>query len=197
MEQYKLAVDIAQDLLTNHIDSSYVYHNYQHTLNVVHAATIIGFHSELAANDLELLHIAAWFHDVGYCVGYEDHEKQSVQIARKILSTLDFSAEQLYEVEAAILATTMPQQPTTELGKILCDADLFHLSQPEYEASAELLRKEFALTRNLQFNAEEWVGCNEKFIKNHRYHTAYAKQHLEIRKQENLRKLCEKKKVSV
>lgn len=186
MNNYKLAIDFAQDLLANHLDSNYVYHNYQHTLNVVKAAYIVGFHSNLQGEQFDLLLISAWFHDVGYCVNHENHEEHSAEIVRKVLPTLDFSYDQIQAIEHAILSTAMPQNPKTELAKILCDADLYHLSQPDFQANSSMLRKELAITRELHFSDREWDRCNRQFLSQHRYQSVYGKKQLESLKKNNL-----------
>ena len=58
-----------KELFTEKLSESFVYHNYQHTERVVDAARIIGRESDLNEDELELITIAAWFHDVGYTEG--------------------------------------------------------------------------------------------------------------------------------
>ena len=164
MEEYELAIKMAQDLLRNHIDPKYVYHNYDHTLNVVKAAHIIGFHSKLSKKDLDLLIMAAWFHDVGYCSGHLSHEESSVKIASRILSTVDFSREDIDKISLAILSTSMPQNPTTDIAKCLCDADLYHLSQPDYKMTCGLLRQELDIVNGTAYTDEQWCEENKNFM---------------------------------
>lgn len=189
MEGFKLAVSMAKDLLKSYVDSKYIYHNYNHTLNVVNAAEIIGTHSQLSEKEINLLLLSAWFHDTGYCNSPVNHEQNSANIAKKVLSTLDFQIETIATVMDAILSTAMPQRPKTEIAKCLCDADLYHLSQPNFEQTSDLLRQEISIISGQQYSESDWHERNCEFMKAHQYHTSYGQIELEPRKTSNLQNL--------
>mgnify|MGYP001100522238 CR=1 FL=1 len=67
-----------------------VYHNYNHTLQVVNAAHEIALAEKLSDNDLEILLLAAWFHDVGFTLSHENHEENSKKIAAEYLNKKSF-----------------------------------------------------------------------------------------------------------
>ncbi len=53
-------------LFTREWPDSLVYHNIDHTLRVVKNAELIGTHENLNEEEMDIVKIAAWFHDVGY-----------------------------------------------------------------------------------------------------------------------------------
>jgi len=82
------------DTLKSGTPSEFVYHDINHTTEVVEACEKIGKKSGLSDDDIEILLIAAWFHDVGYLETSEQHEEQSAKAARKFLeenNLLDFA----------------------------------------------------------------------------------------------------------
>lgn len=55
-------------LFNKDLPTTCVYHNFHHTLNVVEKCYELG-ESYLFKNvDMEILLLAAWFHDTGYCL---------------------------------------------------------------------------------------------------------------------------------
>ena len=62
-----------------------VYHNLSHTTEVVSAVKEIAAAEGVSADDLELLVIAAWFHDSGYVKTCKGHEEVSVGYVKEFL----------------------------------------------------------------------------------------------------------------
>ena len=62
-----------------------VYHDLNHTLETVEGCLEIGKGSDLNDEDLEILLIAAWFHDTGYTLSWVNHEERSAAMAKKFL----------------------------------------------------------------------------------------------------------------
>src|SRR6188768_509021 len=75
----------AEEVLGNRLPKQFVYHNLQHTSDVVKAAKIIGETSGLTDDQLDTVVIAAWLHDIGYANGWNEHEKNSAMSASKLL----------------------------------------------------------------------------------------------------------------
>src|SRR5690606_12997647 len=69
------------ELLSNKLDSNYLYHNLRHTQRVVRSTLELIENCEISNEEKEILLIAAWFHDVGYIESHEDHEEKSCEIA--------------------------------------------------------------------------------------------------------------------
>jgi predicted metal-dependent HD superfamily phosphohydrolase len=172
------------------LPETFTYHNLEHTSTVVTAAEEIGRHSGLSESDLETVLIAAWLHDLGYEKGCDCHEEASMQTASKVLQEWGASETKIEQVKGMIAATCMPQNPQNLREMVLCDADLYHLSNGNIKECGDHLRQEFALFKNLKFDTdEEWIKYNLKFLKEHKYFTPYGKQVLEERKKKNIKKL--------
>ncbi len=73
------------------------------------------------------------------------------------------------------MATKMPQNPQTQLQKIICDADLAHLGNEHFWERNDLLKQEMENNGN-KMNKTEWLEFEINFISNHSYHTASAQQ---------------------
>ena len=162
-----------------------VYHNFKHTEEVVNAAFEIGNAEKISEQDLEILLLAAWFHDIGFVKGFENHEESSKKIVSKYLKEINYSEDLIAEICEVIDATKMPHTPTTLLGKIICDADLFHLGTEEFKIKGNLLRSEWESFHDKQYTDIEWIEQNDLFYGNHKYFTDYAFNKLNNQKTQN------------
>jgi len=174
--------------------SENVYHNMTHTTEVVKVTEEIANALSVNEEELELLLIAAWFHDIGYiekCIGHEDI---SVDYARKFLSGNDFPNEKIEYVVALIKATKVPHNPHNLLEEIICDADLHHLGDKNFEEKGELYRSEVEKKENISFTQEEWIKKNLQFFNQHKFFTSYAKSRYETQKNININKIEKKLK---
>jgi hypothetical protein len=95
-------------------------------------------------------------------------------------------------ITSSIQATKMPQSPITLVEKILCDADLRHLSTPDFQAKNQLLKQERENLLGSKISKKEWRNNNVHFLSVHKYFTDFGQQFLEPRKQENLASISKK-----
>ena len=151
------------------------YHNIDHTLEVVDASELIGKKCKISNKDLETVIIASWFHDTGYYLGCLEHEEASAKIASEFLSGQNTPQEIIDEVVNCILSTKIPQKPKTLLEKIICDADLYHLSTKKYFEKSALILRELKY-QNQEISSELWLKESKDFIEAHVYHTSYGKK---------------------
>lgn len=177
------------NFITEQVDKKFAYHNIQHTLDVVNATKELGNAHNLHAKELELLLIAAWFHDIGYDKGPVGHEERSAGYAKTFLEKHDFEASDIEVIRKCIMATKMPQSPTTLFEKILCDADMSHLGKKIYWERCGRIRQELTLTKNTTMSEPEWIEFELNFIVNQKYHTAQANHLFEKRKKKHIRQL--------
>lgn len=177
--------------MADKLDEKMCYHNLNHTLEVVEAAEIIGRGCKLNEDELEQVIIAAWFHDIGYYNGREDHELHSADLARSFLIKTSFPAYKIENVCSSILATKIPQSPKNLLEQVLCDADLYHLSTEKFFEKTELLREEM-LAHKIYVQPESWLSTSCNFVTNHKYFTEYARTFLRPKKIKNLSALKRK-----
>lgn len=192
------------DLFKNSLDSRLVYHNYNHTSRVVQAANEMANAENLKAKDVELLLIAAWFHDTGYIEGGKNHEEKSKEFASQFLKGKGFSKDQIQYVNGLIDATKMPQNPTNLIEQIICDADLFHLGSEKFREFNHLWQLECEQFCEEERTEIDWLILNDNFLSEHKYFTNYAFEKLNDQKtlnrikiQKDLNKLIAKKEAKV
>ncbi len=94
--------------------------------------------------------------------------------------------ESIDQIERAIAATKVPQSPTDVISKVLCDADLMHLSFDDYQDRMELLRREWELCGRSILSEKEFLEQSVKFFETHHYHTSYGLEVLTPKKMHNL-----------
>jgi predicted metal-dependent HD superfamily phosphohydrolase len=179
----------AESILTERLSSTFLFHNVDHTREVVEAAQEIGQHSGLGEKEMETLLIAAWLHDVGYRDGRINHERTSMHIARTFLEEQGVGEKRIEKVLQCIAATEMPQRPQGLLAEVMCDADLYHLATDQYAEKTELLRQEVSLLTGEKVSKRKWLYGNKLFYEKHHYFTEYGRTVLEPRKQANLQKI--------
>lgn len=184
----KKARNYAESVLTE-IPKDFLYHNLQHTRDVVSAAKEISSKSDIDGEDIEKILLAAWFHDVGYKATVEEHEQESVRMMSDKLEEWGVEQQKIKEVAEIIQSTRMPQSPKDELSKILCDADLHHLATPDFQEKSEDLRQELIKTCDRSISKKEWLNMNIQFLSGHSYFTNYSKTLMEPKKKKNLKKI--------
>lgn len=181
------------DFFARSISSEYVFHDLDHTVQTVAAASIIGEGFHLDERDLLLLQLATWFHDTGYSEGPKDHEERSILNAQQFLQG-KISESELATVIACIRSTKVPQQPQNRLEEIICDADLSHLGMESYWDRTGKLRQEFILARKTVMSEQDWVDFELNFLLSHEYHTAVAQQLFGKRKSKHVKQLVKQKR---
>lgn len=183
------------ELLKKELPNTIVYHNHSHTLRVLKSTKEIIENSKIDVNDAEILQLSALLHDVGYTQTREGHEEVSAQIARDFLTKENANEKTIKAVENCILATKFDTKPTTQLDKILRDADSSHFGKKYFLEASEFLRKELELAGIANYTPREWLNENIKVLsKKHSYYTDYALQNWQSRKEKNLAKLIKQKK---
>jgi HD superfamily phosphodiesterase len=175
-------------LLPTFLPKSIVYHDLIHTKEVVTAAKIIGGGNQLSEKDFSILILAAWFHDTGHVVRSVGHEDESKRLAINFLEN-KLRKEDIQELVLAIDATIMPQNPKSLIGKCLCDADLYNLSQPAFYKRSLLLREEWKMLNAKVFTDQEWNVQNLAFLEHHQYHTDFATTHCKEGKIQNINEM--------
>src|SRR5215213_11217141 len=94
------------DIFTHQLKPEYVFHNLEHTEDVVEASSYMADHYKLNEDDRLVLMLAAWFHDTGYTKGEAaGHEEESVRIATEFLQRHTADSTLIQRVSSAIQAT--------------------------------------------------------------------------------------------
>ena len=182
----------AAEYMREHNNPSLLYHNYNHTASVVRACDIISLNMGLGKQDRMTLHLAAWFHDLGYFTNPQEHEALGADMAEAYFRKKGLDEDRIEEIRNCILATRMPQQPTTLMEQIICDADLISLGNRDEEYLSSLLREEMLEIKHQEFTEEEWLKFNLSFLRNHFYFTSFARNEFDKQKRKNIELLEEK-----
>lgn len=170
-------------------DSRLIYHNLNHTEQVVENAIKIANHYQLSDEDFFIVTAASWFHDLGYFFDCAHHEASGAGLAAEFLKEKGLSEEISTKIVNCIMATKMPQQPNGLLEQIVCDADLYHLGSDSFKERNKLMRKEAEAFCARALDKDEWRLKTIQLFKNHHYHTTYCQHLLNAKKAENLEEL--------
>ncbi len=157
------------------LPESMVYHNLNHTREVVKAADKIGAYVNLTEEEKEILLLSAWFHDTGFKFGYDNHEEKSIEIAKEFLAQNNYDKDKTEKIVSGINSTRLELEPETLTERVLNDADFFHLSKKSYFDHLLLLKSELELTTGKKMDDADWFEENLKFLKSHKYYTEYGK----------------------
>ncbi|NQY67084.1 MAG: HD domain-containing protein [Flavobacteriales bacterium] len=175
-------------LLKRKLPQNRFYHDYRHTLDVHNAAVNLGIMENIKDNEMDLLKVAALYHDSGFTVSGENHEEVGCGIARKDLPGLGFNKKEIDKICGIIMATKIPQSPSTKLQQIICDSDLDYLGRGDFETIGITLFRELN-ANGITLSVEDWNKMQVKFLNAHTYFTKSSKSIREPIKQEHLKKL--------
>jgi predicted metal-dependent HD superfamily phosphohydrolase len=128
------------------------YHDLRHLQEVLQTVDDLAD----AADDVEAVRWAAWFHDAVYDVHRDDNEERSAQLAERDLAALGLDRATVSEVSRLVRLTATHQPEDDDAnGAVLCDADLRILAadpwrHAEYVAD---VRAEYAHVPDPEFRA--------------------------------------------
>ncbi len=178
--------------LENQLSTDFKYHNVDHTLSVLEYCRLLAEDEKLNTEEIEILLFAALFHDYGFIKSPIEHEVTGAKMAAEYCKTIDFSEEEIKQIEDLILATKWPQVPTNHLSEIICDADLAYLGTLEYPRIANGLREERTIL-GFPFTDEAWFNLQISFLKEHQFFTESAKKRFQAQKEIFLDELIKSK----
>ncbi len=179
------AEKVVTDLLLT-LPETMVYHNLNHTREVVRAADKIGTYANLTEEEKEILMLSAWFHDSGFKYDYDTHEEKSVEIAKEFLVQNNYPKDKIEKVVSSINSTKNGQKPKTLTERVLNDADFIHLSKKTYFDNLLLLKSELENAKGSKLIDSEWYEKNLEFLKSHQYNTEYGKTVLMPKVEKNI-----------
>jgi putative nucleotidyltransferase with HDIG domain len=179
-------------LLTSELSDKCLFHTINHTLEVLNNAEVIATYCNLNGEELNLLRMAALFHDVGYVDSYDDHESYSAKRAREYLEIRMDDEQSISQIERAILSTKIPQSPEDKISKMLCDADLMNLTFDDYFEQIDLMRMEWEQVGNTKISRQQVYINTLEFFQSHQYHSRYGKEILQPKKEQTERKIKDK-----
>ncbi len=181
--------DYIDDFFNNNLGGNCKYHNKEHTTGVINAALRLSEEAGLTEDEKADLHLAALFHDTGYCMGPNNHEAKSAEIADNFLLEKDIPAIRRKRIVDLIKATELSWNGDDKLSLLLRDADLSGLAAKDYKENAEKLRIEKSTLSDAEISQDDWAEENIRFLSSHRYNTKEGRKLFKKGKKKNLKKL--------
>lgn len=126
--------------------------------DVTHLVAVLRNVDELSAVavEVDIVRLAAWFHDAVYDPKVADNEARSALLADKVLTELCIPVARVARVAQLVaLTATHAAEPFDRDGAVLCDADLAILASDDagYAQYAEAVRAEYAHLDDATFTA--------------------------------------------
>ena len=178
--------------LKNGLPDCFAFHSVTHTQDVMHQAVLFSVLDHRSRREIELLAVAAAYHDVGFLEKKDLHEEISaryVEIAMR--SDGSFTEEEIAQVKTMILDTKLisvdsgfEQRASTDLSRYLLDADLSNFGREDFFERLEANRIE------LGAGEAEFRRRTLKLMKAHTWLTEAARTLRQGKKEENMHKLA-------
>ena len=183
-------VDYVLNNLKN-INSNYLYHNVNHTINVVNYTHKIANESSVSDSNLKILLTAALLHDYGFIQSHINHEEIGAKLSVDILSKFDYNIDNINLIQKLIISTDPIKTAANALEGILKDADLAYLGDDSFALISEELKKEWIHFKVVD-NELSFYKAQYNFLYNHEFNTDYMKNKCSDGKQNNLKLALEK-----
>ncbi len=179
------------DFFGQHRDEKFHFHTLEHTMNVVSMVDLMGKQSGLSGHEFDAVLVAAWFHDIGYLVGLENHEESSIVIVTRFLGEKQDDETFRDLVMSCITATKRNHEPVSMAEKVIMDADVAHAGHEQFISTSKKLRKERSACLGGDVSALDYWKETLLFLENLHFYTPYAQMHLSPAKEQNILKVKE------
>ncbi len=171
------------------VSSLLFYHSIEHTRLVASVTKSIGTAEGLDERNLQIVEVAAWFHDIGHAVSLKNHEEESSRIARDFLSKKEMDVAFIEEVEKCIRSTKMGAPKNSLNEQILGDADHAHAGMDNFMEISNLLRKEMCNFVERKCSKLDYWKQTLEFITEVEFLTPYGKANFEPVRRLNIKKV--------
>ena len=152
------------------LNPAHTYHSLQHTISINAQSICIGRKEGISERETFLLNVAAIYYDTGFLRAYANHEILSCEFFLEDTIHFDITDAEKALLCDLILATKVPQMPTTLLQQIICDADLDYLGRADFATISNNLKLEF-LHFGIVAGIASWEKLQMKFLSNHQYYS--------------------------
>ncbi|MGW6564354.1 HD domain-containing protein [Streptomyces sp. NPDC054975] len=167
-------------------------HRRYHTVD--HLRAVLDRVDELAeqggeGGELELVRLAAWFHDAVYRPDRSENEERSATLAEKALTEAGLTAHEVAEVARLVRLTVTHDPADGDVnGELLCDADLAILATDEdtYGGYARAVREEYAFVPDDAFRQGRAAVLRQLLALPRLFRTPYGATAWEARARRNL-----------
>lgn len=182
--------------LKQHLPETLFYHSALHTDDVIREVLHLGITAGLGDRSLELLGVAAAFHDAGFLESRKENEQLGAKMATEALKReagsytndeIDLVAQMIEDTTLRMLPEGPRQVPRSKLSAFLCDADTANLGRDDFFECGERYRKELN-----QEEAPFYTTFSLIFMHAHRWNTKEAQALWGLKKELNLELLIKK-----
>ena len=177
------------NLLKERLPDSVLFHNYRLTVDVANAARKIGARTGLDDEDLELVVLAAWFHNTGFTEGTNGHVESSVRIAAGFLEAHEVGDEAIARVANLIRVSHSDAEPQDDAERVMQDAARSYLGRKKFFLYSDRLRQEKQMTGEGEYDDQEWAEYQMHELGGPPFQTKYARKKYEDRRQRNLKQV--------
>jgi predicted metal-dependent HD superfamily phosphohydrolase len=177
------------DFFEKHPNQQLVFHTLEHTLSVVQQAELIGQAEGLAAEDLQAVIIAAWFHDTGYLLQQENHEGASITVANAFFEKNPVDETLKKQVIDCIDVTCRKREPKSLAECVVLDADVAHVADENFIQISKKLKREIANCQNSIVKFKDYWGDTLSFLEGLTFYTGYAKARFPAVLKKNIEKV--------
>ncbi len=190
-EDAQLITNTWQQIQQHYTEDNRAYHNLTHINNMLQEAAKF----DQKITDKEVVLFAIWFHDIIYDPLSKTNEKDSAELAKKILSQTNLSPERIQKCYDLILLTVKHQpEATAHLDdKLLVDFDLEILSRDwaNYKIYSEQVRKEYWMYPAPLFKSGRKKAMGKFLERSSIYQTPFYRETKEAKARENIKKEME------
>ncbi len=182
------------NLLERDLSARLVFHSASHTRDVLAEAISFASDAKLTPREIELIAIAAAYHDAGFLKQDSNNERIGATMATDAMKTAgDYSTEEILLVNQMILDTeikqvngALVQESNSPLSPYLLDADLSNLGRDDFFERIHLMFAELN-----EKDEKAFLRSTLKFIEAHEWKCAVARNLRQSKKDENIIKLRE------
>ncbi len=152
----------------------YYYHQYNHALDVMKRAEYLWRKEWLEEENIEILCLAALFHDSWFIIEYDNNEVFWARIASNYLKIILYPEEKIKIVEKLILATDPKyKKPKNILEKIIKDSDMDNLWREDFFDKWQKLKKELEIIKKIKIKDPDWHHSTLDLLYEHKFFTKY------------------------
>lgn len=172
-------------------DAANALYNLSHTQALVARAQEIGAACALGEEELRLVLLAAWLHDLSYIAAEVPDLVPPLLPVSEFLQLNGLSGEETEAVQRCIAASHYPQRPQNKAEEVLCDAVSGFMADPDYLEQAE---KQANANAGKKSDTYDWINSQRALLKKHAFFTKYAKRTYSEGKEANLKLLKKKRR---
>ncbi len=165
------------------------YHQYDHALSVMERWIYLATMEWCSHDEIEMIAIAALFHDTGFVIEYEHNEPFGAKIARNYLRTILYPEEKIQIIQHIILATIPTVTPQNLLEEIIKDADMDNLWREDFFDINEKIKKELEVMKNIKIKDPDWHHASLDIIQGHMFYTNTQIKERNEKLMKNMKKL--------